>query len=179
VKSETINERARRAAIKSGVAFSGKPGEKHIYSDEWHTPPHIIDALGPFDLDPCAGPMKFAKHNIGADQDGLTSIWEGRVWLNPPLSQLEDWLAKFIGHGNGVALVPSRTETQWFQRLVSRATSVLFLLGRIRFESPAADRLAKRSSPVGSVLVSIGQQNENCLRESRLPGIMMKWWLVQ
>lgn len=23
-------------------------------SDIWLTPPHILDALGPFDLDPCA-----------------------------------------------------------------------------------------------------------------------------
>lgn len=29
------------------------------YSDEWYTPPEIIEALGEFDLDPCAAPPRF------------------------------------------------------------------------------------------------------------------------
>ena len=56
-------------------------------SDEWLTPPDIIRALGPFDLDPCSPGVRpwdmATKHYTVAD-DGLYRPWVGRVWLNPP-----------------------------------------------------------------------------------------------
>ena len=55
-------------------------------SDEWYTPKEILDALGKFDLDPCAPihPL-WPTAEVMYDQniDGLSQIWEGRVWLNP------------------------------------------------------------------------------------------------
>jgi hypothetical protein len=54
----------------------------------WLTPPHIIDALGPFDLDPCCPPQmpwRTAARMICRPFDGLAVDWTGqRVWLNPP-----------------------------------------------------------------------------------------------
>lgn len=59
-------------------------------SDEWYTPKEILDALGKFDLDPCA-PIRplWPTAEVMYDQniDGLSQIWEGRVWLNPPYSR--------------------------------------------------------------------------------------------
>lgn len=59
-------------------------------TDEWYTPKEIIDALGEFDLDPCA-PMRplwrTARVMYNKEQDGLKQKWEGRVWLNPPYSR--------------------------------------------------------------------------------------------
>lgn len=59
-------------------------------TDEWYTPKEIIDALGEFDLDPCA-PMRplwrTARVMYNKEQDGLKQEWEGRVWLNPPYSR--------------------------------------------------------------------------------------------
>ena len=56
-------------------------------TDEWYTPKEIIDALGKFDLDPCA-PVKplwqTAETMYNKNHDGLTKDWVGRVWLNPP-----------------------------------------------------------------------------------------------
>ena len=34
-------------------------------NDEWLTPPHVLQALGPFDLDPCA-PVMSAQRVIDA-----------------------------------------------------------------------------------------------------------------
>lgn len=59
-------------------------------TDEWYTPKEIIDALGKFDLDPCA-PVKplwqTAETMYNKNHDGLTKDWVGRVWLNPPYSR--------------------------------------------------------------------------------------------
>jgi len=59
-------------------------------TDCWLTPPEIIEALGPFDLDPCAAPGQpwaTAKHQYAPPQDGLELPWFGRVWVNPPYGQ--------------------------------------------------------------------------------------------
>ena len=54
----------------------------------WLTPPHIIEALGPFDLDPCCPPnmpWRTATRMVCRPDDGLAVDWTGkRVWLNPP-----------------------------------------------------------------------------------------------
>jgi len=50
-------------------------------------PRWIIEALGPFDLDPCAAdprPWNCAEVNLTEVDDGLRGRWSGRVWLNPP-----------------------------------------------------------------------------------------------
>ena len=74
-------------------------------SDEWYTPKEILDALGKFDLDPCA-PIRplWPTAEVMYDQniDGLSQIWEGRVWLNPPYSRplIELFVRKLAEHGN-------------------------------------------------------------------------------
>ena len=87
-------------------------------TDCWLTPPEIIDALGPFDLDPCAAPGQpwtTAKHHYAPPQDGLQLPWFGRIWLNPPYGQQTGlWLDRLSRHGNGIALVFARTETAMF-----------------------------------------------------------------
>ena len=54
----------------------------------WLTPPEIIDALGPFDLDPCCPPTmpwRTAAQMVHWPNDGLKVDWTGkRVWCNPP-----------------------------------------------------------------------------------------------
>jgi hypothetical protein len=51
------------------------------------TPRFVIDALGPFDLDPCPPkerPWDTARRHFTEADDGLSRPWKGRVWLNPP-----------------------------------------------------------------------------------------------
>lgn len=38
----------------TGTSLSGHQRPNAGLSDDWLTPPEIIEALGPFDLDPCA-----------------------------------------------------------------------------------------------------------------------------
>ena len=113
-------------------------------SDEWFTPPHIIEALGEqFDLDvaaPIDGPRHVpatAWHHV--EHCGLASSWQGFVWMNPPFggrNGLQPWLDKFFGHGNGIALTPDRTSAPWWQEAAGRADAILFTRGKPRFERP-------------------------------------------
>jgi len=106
---------------------------------EWITPPDVIAALGPFDLDPCsslAQPWPTAARAFTRTDNGLTRAWEGRVWLNPPYANgvIEKWLARMAEHDRGTALIFARTETDAFFRFVwERATALLFMRGRINF----------------------------------------------
>lgn len=93
-------------------------------SDTWLTPPEILDALGDFDLDPCTPehmPWDTATCRYTIVDDGLTSPWFGRVWLNPPYGrQVSSWVERMAEHGRGTALVFARTETEMFFRDVWR-----------------------------------------------------------
>jgi hypothetical protein len=139
------------------------------YSDEWFTPPQIVKALGMFDIDPCAGPMDHARKNIRRPDCGLSVKWNGRVWLNPPYSDVNLWLDKMIAHGNGIALVNARCETNWWQNTVRHCNAVLFVKGRINF---TVDGYTVKKRPTcGSCLVAFGEANALALKNSGIPGI--------
>ncbi|NBW14974.1 MAG: hypothetical protein EBR82_43935, partial [Caulobacteraceae bacterium] len=154
-----------------GTTTNPGAGKSAHYSDEWYTPPEIPAAVGPFDLDPCAGPMSHAARNIRRPDCGLAAEWSGKVWLNPPYSSVHEWLDKLIAHGDGIALVNARPETLWFQRAVLKATAVLWLRGRVDFQRP--DRVATHP-PVGSVLVAFGEHNADALHRAELRGAFMR-----
>lgn len=112
-------------------------------TDIWLTPPHIIEALGPFDLDPC-GEIYHRTANTIYCSGGLNTEWFGRVWLNPPYSEVEVWLDKMIEHNNGVALVFARTDTRWAQKAMKSAYSIFFPRKRLTFLKPDL------SKPIGN-----------------------------
>jgi hypothetical protein len=144
---------------------------KKSKTQEWLTPPHIIEALGRFDLDPCAPvnrPWDTARrHYVCA---GLNSPWEGRVWLNPPYQHVDRWLHKMVEHGNGIALLFARTETRHFFKYVWReADGILFLKGRLTFYHKDGTA-AKSNCGAPSVLVAYGRKNARVLKKCRLDG---------
>lgn len=144
------------------------------FTDEWLTPPEILAALGPFDLDPCAPadrPWPMAKRHYTLADDGLTQEWHGRVWLNPPYGpQTGRWLERLANHGRGTALVFARTETAMFHRHGwARAMAMLFLRGRLHFHDAKGVR-AKANSGAPSVLIAYGAFDTAKLLSCRLPG---------
>lgn len=102
-------------------------------TDIWLTPLSIVRPLGVFITDPCA----YINHPTARYciyQNGLESNWIGRVWLNPPYSNVSDWLKKLTEHPHGgIALVFSRTDTKWFHEFATKADSIFFPKGRIKF----------------------------------------------
>jgi len=151
-------------------------------SDIWLTPRHILDALGPFDLDPCSAPdpelWPTAERHITLPDDGLAAAWSGRVWCNPPYGQqVWNWLRRLADHGEGTALIFARTETQGFVDVVwRRATAVLFLHGRLHFHhSDGARAGANAGAP--SCLVAYGRRDADLLAASGLEGTYVSgWW---
>ena len=108
---------------------------------EWLTPLELIAALGEFDLDPCTPeimPWQTARFRYTRRNDGLSSPWFGRVFLNPPFGPYaRKWLARLREHGNGIALVPARTETRmFFESVWGYADGVCFVRGRLKFHHP-------------------------------------------
>jgi hypothetical protein len=137
----------------------------------WLTPLSVVQALGKFDCDPCGYPGHgTAEHLIHPPADGLKEHWHGRVWLNPPYGRgIDAWLFRLWGHGNGIALVPARTETEWFQTAVSRCAAVCFLKKRIAFLTP--EGISVTGNTIGSALVAYGGDNAGILLQCDLDGI--------
>lgn len=148
--------------------------------DEWLTPPEILNALGEFDLDPCAPivrPWDMAKQHYTVDDLGLTKPWHGRVWCNPPYgSQTGIWLQRLADHGNGIALIFARTETEmFFSQVWERADALLFIEGRLYFHHVDGKKAAANSG-APSVLIAYGKENRAQLREANIPGAYIEGW---
>ena len=145
------------------------------HSDEWLTPPHVLAALGSFDLDPCSPvnrPWSTAAIHYTVEHDGLGSLWFGRVWLNPPYGpDAEKWVQRLAEHGNGVALIFARTETRMFHQWIwGRAHGLFFFSGRLHF--CRVDGVAsKPNSGAPSVLVAYGSENALALQNCGLSGV--------
>lgn len=138
-------------------------------TNDWITPQFILTALGPFDLDPCAHPDQSltASWMICPPGDGLSEDWIGRVWLNPPYgAQTKFWLRKLANHGNGIALVPARTEVEsWFWPFIwERADAVFFFRGRLYFHRP--DGSTAGNAGHGSVLAAYGCNNVKAIQRA-------------
>lgn len=129
-------------------------------SDEHDTPPSFVEpisnAVGGFDLDPCASEYSdIAEINLTKDDGGLRQ-WSGTVWMNPPYSEVADWMRHAeTQHAHGftdliVCLVFARTSTQWFHKYVSKADLVCFVEGRLKFGG------AEDNAPAPSMVVVYG-----------------------
>ena len=146
-------------------------------NDEWLTPPEIIKALGPFDLDPCSPinrPWDMAKHHFNKNQNGLEKEWFGRVWCNPPYGlEAAFWLDKLKKHKNGIALIFARTETRmFFNHVWKDADSVFFFEGRLYFYTVEGEK-ARANSGGPSCLISYSRSNTEAIRKSGLKGKLL------
>jgi hypothetical protein len=152
----------------------GSHQSANMQNDEWLTPPHILDALGTFDLDPCApiiSPWETANNKFTIEDDGLKQKWYGRVWCNPPYGlQAAEWLNKLAEHGNGIALIFARTETRmFFDHVWNKADAVLFIEGRLFFHYVTGEK-APANAGAPSVLVAYGKENVEILKNCGLRG---------
>ena len=165
--------------------FKGMGGHhsSKMGKDEWLTPPGIIKSLGRFDLDPCSPinrPWDTAVNHYTIEDDGLSQEWEGRVWLNPPYGKYTGtWLHKLSEHGNGIALIFARTETEMFFDFIwNKAYAILFLLHRIKFLN-VDGTVGKSGSGAPSCLIAYGEENLEALVNSKLEGSLILEWRLQ
>ncbi len=130
-------------------------------NNEWYTPPDVLAAvrevLGRVDLDPASSEVaqQFvrARRYFTLDDDGLSRMWKGSIFLNPPYAAdlVRAFLGKLVEHfqagdvPEAVVLVNNATETTWFQAAARTASAVCFPSGRIKF-------LDQQGQPVGAPL---------------------------
>ena len=113
-------------------------------SDIWETPKKYYNnmmARGWFD--PCPINPKF---------DGLRINWHKKNFVNPPYSQIKEWVDKAIEeHKKGheiILFVPARTDTKWFEKLFYYGAEFNFITGRIKFSG-------KQGAPFPSVVIEL------------------------
>ena len=127
-------------------------------NDCLRTPQYILDALGEFNLDPCAGVnTRLAKNNYAIErgEDGLQMEWVDTVWCNPPFSEKELWIEKMISHGNGILLLPERGSAPWFGPLANSCGNYFVSGEKINFlGGPSSNNLGSCFFPFGERAVS-------------------------
>jgi hypothetical protein len=110
-----------------------------VLRDEHYTPKWVFEALGlQFDLDVSA-PIDLSCSNVPAlktfneNDNGLAQEWKGRVWMNPPYSQMTPWANKFTEHGHGIALLPV-SRSKWFNAMWNKADAVTITPHNLKFD---------------------------------------------
>ena len=141
----------------------------HGTSDDYYTPPTIFTSLGlSYDMDVSAPPNGVpwipAKRFLSVIDDGLATPWEGRVWCNPPYSDVTPWANKFIAHGNGIALVQV-SKARWFDTLWVKGDGFLILPSNLKFMTPSGET---KGIFMPCVLVGMGEENVEAMRRSNL-----------
>lgn len=144
-------------------------------NDILRTPQYIIDALGPFDLDPCAAEFtNIGRVNWwdGRGECGLERDWFGLVYVNPPFSKKQIWIEKMIDYGNGIIILPERGSAPWFGPLAEAAGRYFIMGKKINFEGGSS------SNNIGSVLFPFGKEAIERIKNSGFPGhlVDVKWF---
>lgn len=143
-------------------------------SDDFLTPPEIVEAMGEFDLDPCSSHrqqrMLAKKRYCFPEDNGLMLPWSGSVFVNPPFSELQAWIDRFILHGDGVLLVPARVEVSWFWKLWHNCDGIFFTKGPVKYLCPEG-----KSPPrfFGGAFCAMGNRNVPRLHLIPLKGVLV------
>lgn len=127
-------------------------------SDEWATPQDFYEQLDNefgFTLDPCSTEENHKCENYYTmKENGLLQDWGGgqRVFCNPPYSKIADWVEKAFREAQKdntivVLLIPSRTDTRYFQNFIYHRAEIRFVKGRLKFGN------SKNSAPFPSMVV--------------------------
>ena len=117
-------------------------------TDHWATPSKIYETfmkLGYFD--PCP---------LYSKVDGLSIKWRDFNFVNPPFSQTAKWVDKAIKENKEnkeiVFLIPSRTDTIYFHKLLKHGAQVYFVKGRLKYND-------KGTAPFPSIFVVLIKQS--------------------
>lgn len=125
-------------------------GNKSIV-DDWYTPSQFIEVaratMGAIDLDPATS--VYAQKTVNAKkyftEDALNKNWKGRVWLNPPFSDVLGFADKLISHletgevPQAIVLTNNNTDTLWWHKLAELSQHICFTKGRISFYNKAGE----------------------------------------
>ncbi|MCG3208599.1 MAG: hypothetical protein FOGNACKC_02210 [Anaerolineae bacterium] len=124
--SQLLTPDSSRNGMSQPMAVFMSSGE-----NEWYTPAPYIDrarqVLGRIDLDPAssdiANQVVQAATYFTSETDGLSQLWPGRVWLNPPFDASAEWSSRLAASYEAgqteaaVLLVKVAFGYNWFNEL--------------------------------------------------------------
>ena len=112
---------------------------------DYKTPENLykkLDKEFKFNFDPCPLNPKF---------DGLNIEWGTSNFVNPPYSQIDEWIKKgyseWLKNKTVIFLIPSRTDTKYFHNYCLKANEIRFIEGRLKFSN------YKNSAPFPSCII--------------------------
>jgi len=178
----TVKEAIKEAVKRAHVANNSG-------NNEWYTPSDYIElarrVMGAIDTDPAtsliANKRIMAETIYTAEDNGLTKVWRGRVWMNPPyatplISMFSEAVSAKYEDGEieqACVLVNNATETAWFQRMLKAADAVCFPKGRIRFIDP--DGNVSSFSPLqGQAVIYFGSNTGAFVTEFSKKGVVLR-----
>lgn len=116
-----------------------------------------LDDIFKFDIDLAANKENSKCINyIDKEINSLNQDWNlfaNWCWLNPPYGRsLGKWIEKSYNsfYCKICLLIPSRTDTKYFHRYITKSRLIIFLSGRLKFSND------KNSAPFPSMLVFFG-----------------------
>lgn len=163
-----------------GKLFETEQAQPKKKSNEWYTPAKYIEAartvMGGIDLDPAscdvANLTVKATRYYTQDDDGLSKLWYGNVYCNPPFttqarnkgglfkSGMGLFCAKLIQEyqcGNvqqAILLTMPNTQTRWFQPLWNYP--ICFTGHSLKFEGPRRFPDKRNQAMFGTIFVYLG-----------------------
>lgn len=121
--------------------------KKESYTDNWSTPKNIysyyVEQLGFFD--PCP---------LNSQSNNLDKLYDKHLFINPPYSDISSWIDFSINNHYKynkqiTLLVPSRTDTKWFHKILDHGAEIQFIKGRLKFGN------SKQSAPFPSIFIHL------------------------
>lgn len=128
-------------------------------SDNWATPKVMYEFYNKNNyFDPCP---------LNSDFDGLNINWHQKNFVNPPYSKIKQFVNKAIDeHKKGkevILLIPARTDTKYFRKLVDYGCNIVFITGRLHFNN-------SNSAPFPSCLIYLTNKQTECNWRDRKTG---------
>ncbi|WP_188823799.1 DNA N-6-adenine-methyltransferase [Novosphingobium indicum] len=151
--------------------------------DKRFTPEHFLDVLdqiwGSIDIDPCAHPESPVRARrlitLQDGGDGLRDDWSGRLaFVNPPFSRAISWLQRADEMWSAgkveivVALVPARTDGNYFHDRLSKVCDIALLRGRFHFSRGEGQQDRATRAPFPLMVVIWGANTSELAHFERL-----------
>lgn len=130
-------------------------------NDQWRTPGYLFRyaeyLVRGFDFDAaCNKDNALAPPLASGYGDALKAPWKGKIWCNPPYSDIDPWVERALTANQGstvVMLIPSCNGESRYMRLCEHAYEIL-IIGRIGFLNEEGREI--KGNRQGSSLFIIG-----------------------